>query len=133
VKIDVSADIEGVTGVAHWDETEIGKRGYEAFRAQMAARVRAAGEGAVRAGAHEILVKDAPRPNSCLGRTARRSSGCHSYLSRATRRPVAVTYQDHPRAYRASFYPGASLRASRTVRFVTADFMEVLRFLLFVA
>lgn len=59
MRVYISADIEGVTGVTHWDETDVGKPGYEAARAQMAAEVRAACEGARRAGAQEILVQDA--------------------------------------------------------------------------
>ena len=31
-RIYISADIEGTCGIAHWDETEIGKPGYDAFR-----------------------------------------------------------------------------------------------------
>ncbi|GAB4309601.1 MAG: M55 family metallopeptidase [Candidatus Bipolaricaulota bacterium] len=59
MRIYISADIEGVTGVTHWDETDIGKPGYEAARRQLVAEVRAACAGAAEAGAQEILVKDA--------------------------------------------------------------------------
>jgi D-amino peptidase len=55
----ISADIEGVTGVTHWDETEPDKADYRAFRDQMTAEVRAACDGALEGGADEILVKDA--------------------------------------------------------------------------
>ena len=37
MKIYISADIEGICGVTSWDETEIGKPGYEAARQQMTA------------------------------------------------------------------------------------------------
>ena len=260
----ISADIEGVTGVTHWDETDIGKPGYEASRIQMAAEVRAACEGAARAGAREILVKDAhdtgrnltpsdippgarllrgwtthplamveeldrsfaglvlvgyhapagsagsplahsmalrlhaleingqpaselriavysaayvgvpvlfvsgdeetcaeaqrlsPRIGSLAvkrgvgGATVsldaeRAVAGIRDGVAAALARDpqlcevalpsqfaVEVTYRDHPSAYRASFFPGASLRGARTVALETPDFMEVLRFLLFV-
>jgi D-amino peptidase len=59
MKIYISADIEGVTGVTHWDETELNKADYNQFREQMTAEVAAACEGALEAGATEIWVKDA--------------------------------------------------------------------------
>ena len=33
-RIFLSADIEGTCGIAHWDETELGKPDYEPFRHQ---------------------------------------------------------------------------------------------------
>ena len=59
MKVFISADIEGVTGTTAWDETEIGRPGYEAACRQMTAEVKAACEGAIAAGADYILVKDA--------------------------------------------------------------------------
>ena len=59
MKIYISADIEGVTGVTHWDETDLGKADSSIFREQMTAEVVAACEGALQAGATEIWVKDA--------------------------------------------------------------------------
>ncbi len=59
MKIYISADIEGVTGVTHWDETDLGKSDSSLFREQMTAEVAAACEGALEAGATEIWVKDA--------------------------------------------------------------------------
>ncbi len=58
-KIFVSADIEGTCGIAHWDETQIGKPGYESFAQQMTREVAAACEGAEAGGAADVLVKDA--------------------------------------------------------------------------
>lgn len=37
-RIFLSADIEGTCGIAHWDETELGKPDYEPFRHQMTAK-----------------------------------------------------------------------------------------------
>ena len=59
MKIYISADIEGVTGITHWDETEKIKPDYQLFARQMTKEVRAACEGAIKAGAKEIWVKDA--------------------------------------------------------------------------
>lgn len=59
MKIYISADIEGVTGIDHWDETTLGAINYDIFREQMTREVIAACEGAIAAGATEIVVKDA--------------------------------------------------------------------------
>lgn len=59
MKVYISVDIEGVAGITHWDEATIGKPGYETFREQMTAEAAAACEGALAAGATDLLVKDA--------------------------------------------------------------------------
>lgn len=59
MKVYISADIEGVTGVTHWDETDLAKEESKAFREQMTAEVVAACEGALQAGASAIWIKDA--------------------------------------------------------------------------
>ncbi|MGB6371558.1 MAG: M55 family metallopeptidase, partial [Atribacterota bacterium] len=59
MKIYISADIEGVTGITHWDETEKSKSDYQKFAKQMTDEVKAACEGAINAGAKEIWIKDA--------------------------------------------------------------------------
>lgn len=59
MRVYISADIEGVTGVSKWDETIKGKQDYERYREQMTREVVAACEGAMEAGADYILVKDA--------------------------------------------------------------------------
>ena len=58
MKIYISADIEGITGVTHWDETELQHAEYTMAREQMTAEVAAACEGGLQAGATEIWVKD---------------------------------------------------------------------------
>lgn len=58
MKIFISVDIEGITGVTHWNETELGHAEYQAAREQMTAEAAAACEGALQAGASEIWVKD---------------------------------------------------------------------------
>lgn len=59
MKIFISADIEGVTGVTHWNETEKNKPDHNDFAHQMTLEVKAACEGAIEAGVEEILIKDA--------------------------------------------------------------------------
>jgi len=59
LKIYITADIEGVTGAAHWDETDHKNADYAAFREQMTAEVAAACEGALNAGATDVWVRDA--------------------------------------------------------------------------
>jgi len=59
MKVFISADLEGVTGTTHWDETDKAHADYAEFREQMTAEVAAACEGALRAGATEIVIKDA--------------------------------------------------------------------------
>jgi D-amino peptidase len=59
MKIFVTADIEGITGAAHWDETDKKHADYTELREQMTAEVAAACEGALNAGATEVWVKDA--------------------------------------------------------------------------
>ncbi len=59
MKVYISADIEGITGTTHWDDTDMEKSEYQSAREQMTAEVAAACEGALAAGATEVLVKDA--------------------------------------------------------------------------
>jgi D-amino peptidase len=59
MKVFISADIEGVTGATHWNETDKAHADYAEFREQMTAEVAAACEGALNAGATEIVIKDA--------------------------------------------------------------------------
>lgn len=59
MKLYLSADIEGTTGIARWDETEYGHPRYGYFAGQMTRECAAACEGALAAGCTEILVKDA--------------------------------------------------------------------------
>jgi D-amino peptidase len=59
MKIYISADIEGITGISHWDEAGKSKPEYQEFRQQMTREVLAACEGAIAAGATDILIKDA--------------------------------------------------------------------------
>ena len=55
----ISADMEGITGVANWEEVDHNKPAYAQFQKQMSFEVAAACEGAIAAGAKKIMVKDA--------------------------------------------------------------------------
>ncbi|NNF97990.1 MAG: hypothetical protein HKM93_01305 [Desulfobacteraceae bacterium] len=59
MKVFISADIEGVTGVTAGSETNKDHPDYKDFQVQMAKEVAAACEGAKEAGATEIVIKDA--------------------------------------------------------------------------
>jgi D-amino peptidase len=59
MKIYISADMEGVTGVTHSQDVIPGRSQYERFRGLLTADVNAAIEGAAQGGATEFLVNEA--------------------------------------------------------------------------
>lgn len=59
MKLFISADIEGTTGITLWDETTNGNPRYRYFQEQMTKEVAAACQGAIDAGCDDILIKDA--------------------------------------------------------------------------
>jgi D-amino peptidase len=59
MKVYISVDIEGVTGVVSWDQTGPDRNNYTYARKQMTAEAVAACQGAIDAGAGQILLKDA--------------------------------------------------------------------------
>jgi len=58
MKLFISIDMEGITGVVDWRETEESGPDYNRFRKIMTDEVNAAVEGAVDAGVDEVLVND---------------------------------------------------------------------------
>jgi D-amino peptidase len=58
LKVFISVDMEGICGVINWDETSQGGPDYPLFRKLMTEETNAAIEGALEAGATEILVRD---------------------------------------------------------------------------
>jgi len=58
IKVFISVDMEGIAGVANWEEVTSGGKDYEYFRKIMTRETNAAIEGALEAGATEILVRD---------------------------------------------------------------------------
>ncbi|MDR2648126.1 MAG: M55 family metallopeptidase, partial [Clostridiales bacterium] len=61
MRLFISSDIEGTTGIVHWDETDYdrGGRWYDYFRERMTREAAAACIGAKEGGAEYIRVKDA--------------------------------------------------------------------------
>jgi len=58
LKVFISVDMEGVSGVIHWEEVSRSGDDYKLFRRLMTEETNAAIEGALAAGATEILVRD---------------------------------------------------------------------------
>ena len=58
-KVFMSIDIEGINGIVNWDETEPEYARYAEFKEELQREVNAACNGAIKAGATEILIKDA--------------------------------------------------------------------------
>ncbi len=59
LKVFISVDMEGISGLINWDETSQGGPDYPLFRKLMTEEANAAIEGAMHAGATEIVVRDA--------------------------------------------------------------------------
>lgn len=58
MKIYISSDMEGTSGIVHSDQTDPSHPEYQHFRKTMLAEVNAAIEGALKGGAQQILVND---------------------------------------------------------------------------
>jgi len=58
LKVFISVDMEGITGVVNWEDVSRTGKDYEYFRTIMTKEVNAAIEGALEAGADEIVVRD---------------------------------------------------------------------------
>jgi len=58
MKIFISADIEGIIGIAHWDEATRWKPDYPPYNEELMNEIKAACEGANLAGTKEILIND---------------------------------------------------------------------------
>ena len=58
LKVFISVDMEGITGVANWEDVSRTGKDYDYFRKIMTEEANAAVEGALEAGATEILVRD---------------------------------------------------------------------------
>jgi D-amino peptidase len=59
MKVFISADMEGTTGATCWNDVDPSKRSYQRFRRLLTGDVNAAIEGALEAGATEVLVNEA--------------------------------------------------------------------------
>ena len=59
IKVYISVDMEGITGVVNWEEVNETGKDYDYFRRMMSKEANAAVEGALAAGATGIVVRDA--------------------------------------------------------------------------
>lgn len=59
MRVYISADLEGITGVSKWEETIKDNASYTQYQKQMTKEVAAACEAVIDAGATEVFVKDA--------------------------------------------------------------------------
>ena len=66
MRVYISVDMEGITGVVHTTQTSPGERDYERFRRIMTREANAAVEGALAGGATEVIVNDAHGPMTNL-------------------------------------------------------------------
>jgi len=88
MKVFISADIEGITTTANWNECNTSHASYPLHAGQMTEEVLAACEGAIAAGATEIAVKDAHSSGFNIDPTRfpeqvtliRGLSGCPEYM-----------------------------------------------------
>lgn len=58
LKVFISVDMEGITGIVNWEEVSRDGKDYDYFRQVMTKEANASIEGALEAGATEILVRD---------------------------------------------------------------------------
>ncbi len=58
MKILIAADMEGITGVVHWDQVDSQHPEYQRFRRIMTGDVNSAIRGAFEGGADEVIVAD---------------------------------------------------------------------------
>lgn len=58
LKVFISVDMEGITGVANWEDVDRTGKDYDYFRRLMSKEANAAVEGALAAGATDIVVRD---------------------------------------------------------------------------
>jgi len=59
LKVFISVDMEGITGIVNWEDVSRNGKDYDYFREIMTKEANAAAEGALEAGATEIIVRDA--------------------------------------------------------------------------
>jgi len=66
VKVFISLDMEGISGISEWEDVMPGRRHYEAGRKLLTLDVNAAIEGALEAGATQIIVNESHGPMNNL-------------------------------------------------------------------
>ena len=76
MRVLIAADMEGISGVVHWDHVKPGHFEYVRFREIMTEEVNAAIDGALDGGASSVTVADGSA--RMMERQCRSSSGTHS-------------------------------------------------------
>jgi D-amino peptidase len=136
VKVYISADIEGVTGASHWDETEKMKPDYQEFREEAASLIPDIAAVAVKQGTGNATINIHPRAAVEKIRegvqAAFQNDVSKCRLSMPEEFTVDISYREHSMAMKASFFPGAVSTQPHTIRFVSNDYFEVLRLFAFV-
>ena len=107
-KVFISADIEGTAFAATWDSTHIGGHN-QGLSAKLACKkIREAAEAACK---QELSGAKITLPDHFA---------------------VQITFKDHCKAVRSSYYPGAQLVNPTTIAVESDDWYEVCRMLMFV-
>ncbi len=145
----ISADIEGVCGIADWKETEIGEAQGAYFRTQMTREAAAACEAAVAAGVSDILLKDAhgsgrsidpsalPRQTRLMRAWTRDPYSMMAGLDATFGGACYIGYHSaagtdgNPWAYRASFYPGVRRNGANGITLTARSWLDVISFIHF--
>lgn len=102
-KLYISADIEGVSGIADWKETELGESQGAYFRAQMTREVKAACEAAEAAEVADVFVKDAHGSGRSIDPSALPRNVC---ILRAWTRDPLVMMSGLDSSYEGVFFIG---------------------------
>lgn len=110
MKVFISADIEGITTTTTWDEADPDHRSYPLHAKQMTEEVLACIRGAKKAGATEIVVKDAHGPGVNIDPT-RMPSGV-TLLRSWTGHPYSMAY-GIDNTFDAAMFVGYHSAASR--------------------
>ncbi len=109
MKVFISADIEGVTGITSPDEANPDHRDVGYFQEQMTREVKAACDGALAAGAKEIWIKDAHWTGRNID--ARKLPECVRVIRGWSGHPFSMM-QELDDSFAAVFYVGYHARAN---------------------
>ena len=136
MQVYVSADIEGVAGIAHWDEATKDHAAYggicqaaRRFNPAIQAVETGLGTGASNTGLHPAKAR------SAIAEGITKALDGDLAACRIELPPnfeIHITFKNHAGAYRAGLYPGARAVDAETVALEADDFFDIARFLNFV-
>lgn len=110
MKVFISADIEGITTTTFWDETDQYKNEYKYHAEQMTNEVVMACEGAIEAGATEIIVRDAHDAGNNIDIT--KLPSCAKLIRSWSGHPYSMVY-GIDKSFDAAIFIGYHSAASR--------------------